>query len=93
MRGLWHLRVTSQPLPSGRREATLWPMNILFEALAWSVRGMIFALGLRAAWSDVNFLWRQPGLLVRSLLAMYVIIPVFAVMMTASSPSIIRKLP
>ena len=50
-------------------------MNILFEALAWSVRGMIFALGLRAAWSDVNFLWRQPGLLVRSLLAMYVIIP------------------
>ena len=56
-------------------------MNILFEALAWSVRGMIFALGLRAAWSDVNFLWRQPGLLVRSLLAMYVIIPVFAVLM------------
>ena len=59
-------------------------MTILFEALAWSVRAMIFALGLRAAWSDVHFLWRRPGLLFRSLLAMYIVIPVFAVMMVKS---------
>ena len=56
-------------------------MSLLFEALAWSVRAMIFALGLRASWSDVTFLWRQPGLLARSLLAMYIVIPVVAVMM------------
>jgi BASS family bile acid:Na+ symporter len=56
-------------------------MTLLLGALAWSVRVMIFALGLRARWTDVIFLWRQPGLLLRSLLAMYIVIPVFAVMM------------
>jgi BASS family bile acid:Na+ symporter len=56
-------------------------MGFLLLALTWSVRLMIFALGLRAAWSDVTFLWRQPGLLLRSLLAMYIVIPVFAVAM------------
>ena len=56
-------------------------MSFLLAALAWSVRGMIFGLGLRARWSDVAFLWHQPGLLLRSLLAMYVVIPVCAVMM------------
>jgi len=56
-------------------------MSSLLLALSWAVRLMIFALGLRATWSDVTFLWRQPGLLIRSLLAMYIVIPVFAVAM------------
>ena len=56
-------------------------MSVLLAALAWSVRAMIFALGLRATAGDVVFLWRQPGLLLRSLLAMYLVIPVFAVAM------------
>jgi len=56
-------------------------MSFLLAALAWSVRAMIFALGLRATAGDVAFLWRRPGLLLRSLLAMYLVIPVCAVAM------------
>lgn len=43
------------------------------------IAGLVFALGLNAQPSDVTFLWRQPGLLLRSLLAMDVVVPVAAV--------------
>ena len=45
------------------------------------IAGLVFALGLNAQPSDVTFLWRQPGLLLRSLLAMDVVVPVAAVLL------------
>jgi bile acid:Na+ symporter, BASS family len=56
-------------------------MTILLVCLAWAVRLMIFALGLRTTASDVAYLWRRPGLLLRSVLAMYVVVPLAAVLM------------
>jgi BASS family bile acid:Na+ symporter len=41
----------------------------------------VFALGLRASWRDVASLVHRPGLLARSLLAMYVLTPLAAVLL------------
>ena len=54
---------------------------LLLVCLAWTVRLMIFALGLRTTVDDVLYLWRRPGLLLRSVLAMYVGVPLVAVVM------------
>jgi bile acid:Na+ symporter, BASS family len=43
-----------------------------------SVFGLILAIGMRARWTDLLYLWQRPGLLVRSLLAMYVVVPLTA---------------
>lgn len=43
-----------------------------------SVFGMVLAIGMRARWADVLYLWHRPGLLIRSLLAMYVLVPLVA---------------
>jgi BASS family bile acid:Na+ symporter len=51
-------------------------------ALKLTIAALIFAIGLNAALSDVVWVWRRPLLLARSLLAMYVVIPVAAVLMT-----------
>jgi bile acid:Na+ symporter, BASS family len=59
------------------------------EALAHSlpillnlgIAGIVFALGLNAQPADVAYLWRQPGLLLRSLVAMDVAAPVAAVLL------------
>jgi BASS family bile acid:Na+ symporter len=42
---------------------------------------IVFALGLNATGSDVRYLWQRPGLLLRSLLAMAVVVPVAAVLL------------
>lgn len=57
------------------------PMTILIAVLVWSIRLMIFTLGLRSTAGDVLYLWRRPGLLARSVLAMYVVVPAVAVLM------------
>jgi BASS family bile acid:Na+ symporter len=57
---------------------------LLLACLAWTVRLMIFALGLRTTIADLLYLWRRPGLLLRSLLAMYVGVPLVAVVMVKS---------
>ena len=41
---------------------------------------ILFCVGLHARFEDITFLWRKPGLLLRSLLAMNVVMPVFAVL-------------
>jgi BASS family bile acid:Na+ symporter len=41
----------------------------------------VFALGLNATWEDITYLWRRPAQLSRSLLAMYVITPLIAVLL------------
>jgi predicted Na+-dependent transporter len=47
--------------------------------LKLSVATLLFAMGLLASHRDLRYLWDRPALLVRSLLAMYVAVPVFAV--------------
>ena len=46
-----------------------------------SIAVLIFAIGLSSTWDDVIFVWRRPSLFLRSLLAMYVVVPVAAVVM------------
>lgn len=50
-----------------------------------ALAALVFALGLNARASDVTFLWRQPGLLLRSLIAMVVAVPVAAVLLLLAS--------
>jgi bile acid:Na+ symporter, BASS family len=48
-------------------------------ALQVSIALTVLGLGLTASWKDATYLLRQPGLLVRSVLAMSVVMPVVAV--------------
>src|SRR5277367_1015649 len=41
-----------------------------------------FSFGLQATGDEVLYLWRRPGALVRSLIAMFVAMPLFAVFVT-----------
>ncbi|RWQ15776.1 Na+-dependent transporter [Mesorhizobium sp.] len=50
-------------------------------AINLSMALMVLALGLRASWADAASLMRQPGLLVRSVLSMNVIMAVVALIM------------
>ena len=50
-------------------------------ALQLSMVLIIFCVALRSRFADVLFLWRRPRLMVRSLLSMLVVMPVFAVLM------------
>jgi BASS family bile acid:Na+ symporter len=52
--------------------------QVVILALQLSIFCTVFALGLRAAPDDVLFLVRRPGLLARSLLAMFVVVPLIA---------------
>jgi BASS family bile acid:Na+ symporter len=44
---------------------------------------IMFAVALEGSFADIAYLWRKPGLLVRSLLAMNVAMPLFAVALAA----------
>src|SRR4029453_7406921 len=46
-----------------------------------AIAGLVFALGLNALPADAAFLWRQPGLLLRSLVAMDVVVPLAAILL------------
>ena len=50
----------------------------LLLVLKLSVASLIFAIGLGSTAADFGYLWRRPALLVRSLLAMYVVVPLAA---------------
>ena len=39
---------------------------------------LIFAIGLSSTWADLTYLWRRPGQLLRSIVAMYFVIPIVA---------------
>ena len=43
-----------------------------------AIAGLVVSLGTNARASDVTFLWKQPGLLIRSLIAVVVVVPVAA---------------
>lgn len=50
----------------------------LLLTLKVSVGALILAIGMGSTFSDLTYLWRRPGLLLRSLLAMYVLVPLAA---------------
>lgn len=50
----------------------------LLTLLKLSVGALILAIGMGSTFSDLAYLWRRPGLLLRSLLAMYVLVPLAA---------------
>ena len=58
----------------------------LLLVLKLSVVALIFAIGLGSTPADLVYLWRRPGQLVRSLLAMYVVVPVAAVVLARTLP-------
>jgi BASS family bile acid:Na+ symporter len=58
----------------------------LLLVLKLSVVALIFAIGLGSTPADLVYLWRRPGQLVRSLLAMYVVVPVAAVVLAKTLP-------
>ena len=60
----------------GRIQKT--PMLVALKA---SIAALIFAIGMSATMSDVAYIWRRPVLLGKSLLAMYVIVPLSAALM------------
>ncbi len=51
---------------------------ILLFALKASVGAIILAIGMDSRLSDLAYLWRRPALLLRSLLAMYLLVPLAA---------------
>jgi BASS family bile acid:Na+ symporter len=61
--------------------------QIIGLALKACILSSVFALGLKAVWADVASLSRRPGLLVRSMLAMYVLTPLAAVLLVLAFPA------
>lgn len=58
----------------------------LLLMLKVSVGLLILAIGMGSTFSDLAYLWRRPGLLVRSLLAMYVLVPLAALVLVTLLP-------
>src|SRR5262245_45683956 len=59
---------------------------MLILLLKISVAVLVVAIGMGSTWRDVAYLWRQPALLVRSLLAMYVAVPLGALVLVELLP-------
>jgi bile acid:Na+ symporter, BASS family len=55
--------------------------HLVLLALQVSIIATVFGFGLKATFDDALFLVRNPGLLARSLLAMFVVLPVIAVLL------------
>jgi len=55
--------------------------QIVVLALKVSIFSIVFGFGLKATLDDLSYVVRRPGLLLRSLLAVFVIMPVVAVML------------
>lgn len=54
-------------------------MDVIGLAIRGSIFLLVFAIGLDATIREVSYLVRRPGLLVRSILSMNVVMPVFAI--------------
>jgi BASS family bile acid:Na+ symporter len=57
------------------------PQKMLLLALMASLMLTVFGFGLRATFDDLLYLVKRPGLLLRTLLSMYVIMPVAALLL------------
>lgn len=51
---------------------------VLLLTLKLAVGLLIFAIGLGSTLQDLTYLWGRPGLMIRSLVAMYIIVPAIA---------------
>ena len=59
--------------------------NFILFALVASALLNLFSIGLQASLQDATYLFRRPGELVRALLAMNVLMPLFAVTLISIS--------
>lgn len=57
---------------------SLIPLVLLVSVLL-----LVFAIGARASWHDATYLFRRPGELVRAILAINILMPLFAVVLIA----------
>jgi predicted Na+-dependent transporter len=60
--------------------------ELLLTGLKLAVALMILGIGLSATTADLGLLWRRPGLLLRSLVAMYLLVPAAAVVLVKLLP-------
>ncbi len=60
--------------------------GILVLTLKLAVGALILAIGMGSRLSDLTYLWRRPSLLLRSLLAMYVVVPAAAFVLAKALP-------
>ena len=54
---------------------------MLLILLKASIAALIFAIGMTATTEDIVYLWRRPALLLKSIIAMYVVMPAVATLM------------
>ncbi len=59
---------------------------VLLLLVKVSIGALILAIGIGATLSDLLYLWRRPRLLLRALLAMYVLVPLAAIIMVKLWP-------
>ncbi len=52
--------------------------SLLLLTIKSSILLLVFGIGLNASWHDALYLFRRPGLLLRSLLSMYLVMPLAA---------------
>lgn len=60
--------------------------EVLMILLKLSIVAVIIAVGAGTAPSDIHYLWRRPGLLIRSLIAMYIVVPLVAFVLVLVVP-------
>jgi predicted Na+-dependent transporter len=60
--------------------------EVLLLLVKISVGALILAIGMGATFADLTYMWRRPGLLLRSLLAMYVLVPLAAFLLIKTMP-------
>jgi bile acid:Na+ symporter, BASS family len=69
-----------------REEAAMTAAEFIRAALLISIALMVLALGSRCAPSDALYLFRRRALLIRSVLAMNVVLPIIAIAIAANTP-------
>jgi len=59
---------------------------VILRLVKICITALILAIGLRSTVDDLTYLWRRPGLLTKSMLAMYVLVPLVAVALARLLP-------
>ena len=56
--------------------------QLIVLALQLSIVSIVFSFGLRSTVDELSYFWRRPGLLLRSLFAVLIVMPIVAVLLT-----------
>ncbi|MDX2230349.1 MAG: hypothetical protein NW220_11975 [Leptolyngbyaceae cyanobacterium bins.349] len=72
-------QISSQAAPETQTQELMRTIFKNFAALTLFV--LMFSMGLRWTFADVIWLWRRPSLLVRSLISVFVAVPLFGVLL------------